>query len=74
VSTVNYLQRFHLTTDHLGTLILQAGKGSFLVKADIKEAYQMIPIHPRDCHLIPIHSHNRHLLGMQWQGDVYTVY
>ena len=33
-----------------------------LVKADIKEAYRMLPIHPED----------QGLLGIQWEGEVYT--
>ena len=49
------------TVDHLSTLILQEGKGAFLVKADIKEAYSMIPIHPDD----------QSLLGVRWMGTVY---
>ena len=36
------------TVDHLSTLILQERKGAFLVKADLKEAYRMIPVHPHD--------------------------
>ena len=48
--------------DHLSSLVIPKGKGTWLVKADIKEAYRMIPIHP----------HDRYLLGMTWQGTVYT--
>ena len=36
----------YTTVDHLSALILQEGKGAFLVKADIKEAYRMIPVQP----------------------------
>ena len=32
-----------------------------LVKADIKEGYRMIPIHPQD----------QRLLGVQWRGEVF---
>ena len=48
--------------DHLAALILSEGRGSSLVKADIKEAYRMVPIHPED----------QHLLGIQWNDSVYV--
>ena len=48
-STVSYA-----TADHLATVILSLGRGAYLVKADIKEAYRIIPVHPED----------RWLLGM----------
>ena len=51
----------YTTVDHLSTLILQEGKGAFLVKADIKEAYRMIPVHP----------HDQPLLGVEWDGEVF---
>ena len=50
------------TVDHLSVLILQEGKGTFLVKADLKEAYRMIPIHPYD----------QPLLGVEWEGAVFS--
>jgi len=37
------------------------GKGSLLVKADIKEAYRMVPVHPED----------QHLLGVEWEGVIF---
>ena len=49
------------TVDHLSSLILQEGKWAYLVKADIKEAYRMIPIHPDD----------QSLLGVRWKGAMY---
>ena len=52
-ATVSYA-----TVDHLASVILSLGRGAYLVKADIKEAYQIIPIHPED----------RWLLGMCWEG------
>jgi len=45
----------YFSVDHL---ILKAGKGSFLVKADIKEAYKMIKVHPQDCHLLSVKWEN----------------
>jgi len=37
------------------------GKGSWLVKMDIKQAYRNIAVHPADCYL----------LGMKWEGHTY---
>jgi hypothetical protein len=42
-------------------LIKAAGKGCFLVKTDIKNAFRIIPIRPED------HC----LLGMKWRGKYY---
>ena len=53
---------FYASVDHLSSLVLSAGRGAFLVKADIKEAYRMLPIHP----------HDQPLLGVQWRGITYT--
>ena len=33
----------YASVDHLATLILEQGRGAFLVKADIQEAYRMVP-------------------------------
>ena len=49
------------TVDEAIGHILRLGKGGLLAKADIKHAYRNIPIHPQD----------RHLLGMQWEGELY---
>jgi len=40
----------YASIDHFAALIVMEGKGSFLVKADIKEAYRMVPVHPEDQH------------------------
>ena len=37
----------YTSVDHLTSMILLEGQGSFMVKADIKEAYRMVPIHPQ---------------------------
>ena len=42
-------------------IVLQVGQGALLVKADIKEAYRNIPVHPED----------QQLLGIRWNGWVY---
>ena len=57
LSSVSYV-----SGDHLSSLVLSAGSGAFLVKADIKEAYRMLPVHP----------HDQPTLGVQWEGVMYT--
>ena len=47
--------------DHLATIIVSEGHGSFMVKADIKEAYRMLLIHPED----------QPLLGVSWENSIY---
>ena len=42
-------------------LLLSLGQGSEMAKIDIANAFRIIPIHPDD----------RHLLGMQWNGQIY---
>ena len=49
------------TIDQLAALVVSEGKGAFLVKADIQEAYRMVPVHAED----------QHLLGVRWDGTVY---
>ena len=51
----------YTSVDHLSSLILSEGKGAFLVKADIKAAYRMVPVHPDD----------QSLLGVLWDGRIY---
>ena len=52
----------YTSVDHLACLINLVGRGALLVKADIKEAYQMIPVHP----------HDQHLLGVRWNDSYYV--
>ena len=52
-SSVSYVSIYHLSS-----LVNSTGRGAFLVKADIKEAYSMLPIHPED----------QALLGGRWEG------
>ena len=51
----------YTSVDHLSSLIVAKGRGALLVKADIKEAYQMVPVHPED----------QPLLGILWNNKVY---
>ena len=50
----------YTSMDHLSSLILSEGKGALLVKADIKKAYRIVPVHLDD-----------QLLGVLWDGRVY---
>ena len=38
------------------------GRGSEMAKIDVQQAYRNVPVHPDD----------RHLLGMEWQGQVFV--
>ena len=51
----------YVSLDHLASLVTSVGRGALLVKADIKEAYRMVPIH----------SNDQHLLGIQWEDSIY---
>ena len=44
----------YTSIDDLAALIVAEGKGSFLVKGDIKEAYRMVLVHPEDQHLLGV--------------------
>ena len=50
------------TVDHLAMLVRQVGRGAYLVKADVKEPFRNVPIHPDD----------RWLLGVEWSGVTYV--
>ena len=55
----------YVSIDHLLALVIRMGKGALLLKlakADTKEAYRMLPVHPED----------QALLGVQWEGIIYT--
>ena len=52
----------YVSIDHLSSLVISTGIGAFLVKADIKEAYRMLSIHPED----------QALLEVYWEGIIYT--
>ena len=49
----------YVTVDDAVSAILRTGKGAFIAKEDIKQAYRMVPVHPQD----------RPLLGVLWQGS-----
>ena len=41
--------------------ILKLGRGTMLAKIDIQSAFRLLPVHPKD----------RHLLGMPWTDGIY---
>jgi len=41
LSSLNYT-----SLDHLAALVLSLGRGSLLAKADIQEAYHLVPVYP----------------------------
>ena len=49
------------SVDDVVSSILLMEHGTLMVKLDIKEAYQMVPVHPED----------RLLLGMKWKDQTY---
>ena len=50
----------YTSVDEVMRRVLELGKGVQMAKADIRQAYRNIPVHPDD----------RGLLGMQWQGQL----
>lgn len=48
----------YTSVDHLATLIGAGGLPTcFMVKADVKEAYRMVPVHPEDRPLLGLARH-----------------
>ena len=52
----------YATVDNVMGIIQQLGRGTQLVKLDIKDAYRIVPVHPTDYHL----------LGIRWKGHTYA--
>ena len=50
----------YMSVDDLVAQVLRQGQGAEMAKIDVRQAYQNVPVHPRD----------RHLLGMEWHGRV----
>ena len=48
--------------DNAVSIIQHLGQGTQLVKMDLKDAYHIIPVHPQD----------HHLLGIQWDNQVFV--
>ena len=51
----------YITVDDAIETICRSGPDCLLAKIDITQAFQLLPVHPAD----------RHLLGMEWHGSVY---
>ena len=52
----------YVTVDDAARAVVGAGRGAFLAKADVKQAYRMVPVHPED----------RLLLGMVWDDSLFV--
>ena len=52
----------YISVDDAAELIRHTGRGAFLAKVDIKQAYRMVPVHPDD----------HPLLGMVWEGALFV--
>ena len=51
----------YATIDDAVAKIRTLGRGTVLVKMDLKDAYRIVPVHPTDYHL----------LGVSWEGNTY---
>ena len=51
----------YTSVDQAAEQIVRWGKGTLMAKMDIKQVYRNIPIAPKD----------RHLLGFQWDGNIF---
>ena len=49
------------TFDYVTKIIIKVGREAFVVKADIASVFKVIPVH----------SDKYHLLGFQWEGNIY---
>ena len=52
----------YITVDQVAARAVALGKGAHIAKIDIKSAYRLIPVCPRD----------RQYLGMMWNNEVYV--
>ena len=52
----------YASLDNAVALIQTLGRGTRLVKMDLKDAYRMVPVHPDDYHL----------LGVSWKGHTFV--
>ncbi len=52
----------YVSVEDAARMVVESGRGAYLAKADIKQAYRMVPVHPQD----------RHLLGMVWDGSLFV--
>ena len=52
----------YASIDDAADKIMKLGKGAMLAKMDVRQAYRNIPVAPED----------KHLLGIQWNGQIYV--
>ena len=52
----------YITVESVAVKAQRLGKGTLLAKLDVKSAYRLVPVDPRD----------RHLLGIEWGGAQYV--
>ena len=52
----------YVRVDDIVDKLAVMGPGTQMAKVDIESAYRMVPVHPSD----------RHLLGMEWKGNIYV--
>ena len=52
----------YASVDDVIKMIKKLGPGCTLAETDVRSAFRMIPVHPKDYHL----------LGMQWRGKYYV--
>lgn len=52
----------YASVDEAVAMVQALGKGTRLVKIDLKETYRQVPVHPDDFHL----------LGIEWEGQTYV--
>ena len=52
----------YTSEEKVARLAQSIGPGTLMAKLDIKSAYRLVPVHPED----------RHLLGFEWQGQLYV--
>ncbi len=52
----------YVSLDEVAETAAKLGRGTWMAKMDIKQAYRQVPVHPQD----------RPLLGMLWNDKVYV--
>ena len=53
---------YYASVDDAVRIIKKLGKGCTLAKTDVRSAFRIIPVHPKE----------HHLLGMKWRGEFYV--
>ena len=52
----------YASVDDAVRIIKKLGKGYTLAKTDVRSAFRIIPVHPKE----------HHLLGMKWRGEIHV--